>query len=209
MKKERGNYIGLYAKNDTGSKICLPYIVNMDEMFFRFAHTSRRKWPLNKVCKDIEKILATTVEDENSFDWISDWNIVKNRLFFSLCSMSNMEYLEKKIWKDIPGTDLVLLPRIFVFENTVNGFGSVVFNDDMLKYLGVSRSDVIKATEMSSLNLQSASIKISPNFVPVTSDFGSYGAATFFYDGIIDKVVDIIGKTMYIVNISSRQLLGY
>ena len=155
----------------------------------------------------------------DSLKWLSDWSVVKKRLFLSLCNKNAVEYLNSVIHKDIPGTDLALVPRIFAF-NDGESFATLPLSHENLKSYGVSEEELWNQVYASTVKLQPAKIDIAAarheqtneidvtnSIISISSDFGSFGAAACFYDGVLAGIENVIREKFYILPISSRGVL--
>lgn len=118
MKKEHGNYTGIHRVFDNDSET-IAAIVNVDDLYDKFIHGKAGVPEMVDIAMEAIEILSMYPSQSapDSLKWLSDWSVVKNRLLLSLCNKNAVEYLNSVIHKDIPGTDLALVPRIFAFND--------------------------------------------------------------------------------------------
>lgn len=208
MNKEHGSYTGLHKVTES-----VTAIANVDNLYEEFIHSNAGVIEMAYIAAETIGILNTYDSDSDTdvLGWLADWDVVKTRLFLSLCSKNATDYLEKVVYEDIPGTDLVLLPRIFIFDNG-ESFATTPLSHESLKSYGITEKECMEQAKASSEKLQPAKIGVGANSIGIvmiaTSDFGSFGAATFFYDKVRHMASNMLGEKFYLLPTSSREILG-
>lgn len=196
-------------------------IINVDDLYDKFIHGKAGVPEMVDIAMEAIEILSMYPSQSapDSLKWLSDWSVVKNRLLLSLCNKNAVEYLNSVIHKDIPGTDLALVPRIFTF-NDGESFATLPLSHENLKSYGVSEEELWNQVYASTVKLQPAKIDIAAarheqtneidvtnSIISISSDFGSFGAAACFYDGVLAGIENVIREKFYILPISSRGVL--
>lgn len=220
MKKEHGSYTGIHKVSDNDGET-IAAIVNVDDLYDKFIHGKAGVPEMADITMEAIDILSMypSQSSPDSLKWLSDWSVVKNRLFLSLCNKNAVEYLNSVIHKDIPGTDLELVPRIFAF-NDGESFATLPLSHKNLKSYGVSEEELWNHVAASTVKLQPAKIDIAAarheqtneidvtnSIISISSDFGSFGAAACFYDGVLAGIENVIREKFYILPMSSRGVL--
>lgn len=220
MKKEHGSYTGIHKVSDKDGEF-IAAIVNVDDLYNKFIHGKAGVPEMVDIAMEAMDILSMYPSQAapDSFEWLSDWNAVKDRLFVSLCNKNAAEYLNSVIHKDIPGTDLVLLPRVFVF-NDGESFATLPLSHENLESYGISEEELWNQVGTSTIKLQPAKIDVAAarheqtseidvtnSIISISSDFGSFGAAACFYNGVLTGIESIIREKFYILPMSSRGVL--
>lgn len=220
MKKEHGSYTGIHRVSDNDGET-IAAIVNVDDLYDKFIHGKAGVPEMVDIAMETIEILSMYPSQSapDSLKWLSDWSVVKNRLLLSLCNKNAVEYLNSVIHKDIPGTDLALVPRIFAF-NDGESFATLPLSHENLKSYGVSEEELWNQVYASTVKLQPAKIDIAAarheqtneidvtnSIISISSDFGSFGAAACFYDGVLAGIENVIRERFYILPISSREVL--
>ena len=217
MKKEHGSYTGIHRVSDNDGET-IAAIVNVDDLYDKFIHGKAGVPEMVDIAMEAMDILSMypSQSSPDSLKWLSDWSVVKNRLFLSLCNKNAVEYLNSVIHKDIPGTDLALVPRIFAF-NDGESFATLPLSHKNIKSYGVSEEELWNHVAASTVKLQPAKIDIAAArheqtneidaIISISSDFGSFGAAACFYDGVLAGIENVIRGKFYILPMSSRGVL--
>ena len=220
MKKEHGNYTGIHRVSDNDSET-ITAIVNVDDLYDKFIHGKAGVPEMVDIAMEAMDVLTMYPSQSapDSLKWLSEWSVVKNRLFLSLCNKNAVEYLNSVIHKDIPGTDLALVPRIFAFDDG-ESFATLPLSHKNLKSYGVSEKELWNHVAASTVKLQPAKIDIAAarheqtneidvtnSIISISSDFGSFGAAACFYDGVLVGIENVIRDKFYILPLSSRGVL--
>ena len=161
MKKEHGSYTGIHKVSDNDGET-IAAIVNVDDLYDKFIHGKAGVPEMADIAMEAIDILSMypSQSSPDSLKWLSDWSVVKNRLFLSLCNKNAVEYLNSVIHKDIPGTDLALIPRIFAF-NDGESFATLPLSHKNLKSYGVSEEELWNHVAASTVKLQPAKIDIA------------------------------------------------
>lgn len=161
MKKEHGSYTGIHRVSDNDGET-IAAIVNVDDLYDKFIHGKAGVPEMLDIAMEAMNILSMYPSQSapDSLKWLSDWSVVKNRMFLSLCNKNAVEYLNSVIHKDIPGTDLALVPRIFAFDDG-KSFATLPLSHKNLKSYGVSEEELWNHVAASTVKLQPAKIDIA------------------------------------------------
>ena len=202
MKKEHGSYTGIHRVSDNDGET-IAAIVNVDDLYDKFIHGKAGVPEMVDIAMEAMDILSMypSQSSPDSLKWLSDWSVVKNRLFLSLCNKNAVE------------------PRIFAF-NDGESFATLPLSHKNLKSYGVSEEELWKHVAASTVKLQPAKIDIAAarheqtneidvtnSIISISSGFGSFGAAACFYDGVLAGIENVIREKFYILPMSSRGVL--
>lgn len=229
MKKQNISYTAIYKKlkkNETGLSI----LINADELYELYLSG-----------KSMESIVKYTADafmkqngrpEDSEMAWMDNWNIVKTKLFISLCNINQTEYIQNLVYEKIQGTDLVIIPRIQGYQ-CEGGSATLAITQKLAEIYQMDNNKIIKAAKNNSSNVQPAIVSfifggtsgltavvydektkslkhygdrieeksnVYIKFVIVDSSEEAYGSAVLFYDGILEKLVEILdGEPLYII----------
>ena len=157
----------------------------------------------------------------DDYSWISNWDIAKNRIVYSLV---NQEMNENDGCPKIAYLDLYITFRVFVEDFGDGNIASVKITKELMECWGVSPIDLMDAAQKNTEELlpsavsplssvldsmpgqeQTKELPI-PIFI-VTNQIKVYGAAAMMYDGILERLAYMLQDDLAIIPSSVHEVL--
>lgn len=223
------------TQNDGDTRYKASAIANVDDLYKTYLDDVAIA-EIIETTKEIlknEDLTPNTVEYEN----LLDWEFVKDKLFLQVCNATaNVEYLRDKVYDTVEDLAIVAKVLVYTNEQGVYSapvtqsmlshynvsqqtfmmaakassivlFPSVIYNTgdvnskiyEQLRKSGVPEFVIQQAADDMSKN--------SPIKMIVTNTTAMYGAASIFYDGIMEQISAAMGGDYYIVPSSIHEFL--
>lgn len=197
IRKPGLEYTGLFVrKNGQPTPV-----VNLDELYEK--HENGR-YDLTDCCVMVSKILDKEPDVPVNIKMITDWKQVKEKLYLKLVgNVSDGIY--------VPVEDMALIPYIEL------GKGAAIrVTPELCNAWGVSQEEVIEVARANQEIIRPVKIAKLSDIMPTNHDAPLYvvstedkvvGASAILYNGVVDKLRELIGEDFYILPSSIHEML--